>query len=264
MAILVVPGARLWYEVSGAGATLLLIPGGPADGGVFAGLAPLLAAGGYRVVTYDPRGLTRSTRDEPASDVTVETQAADASRLLAAVCSAEPAHVFGNSGGAVTGLALAARFSAQVRVLVAHEPPLMRLLPDGESLLAAMADAERTYLREGAGPALGKFMAIAGLGGGEAPRPPQGAIPNIDLFFRHMNRAIVDYRPDLAGLRAGPTRIVVGVGAASQGQVANRGAVALAAHLGLAPTEFPGGHAGFMTDADAFAATLRRIFGESD
>jgi pimeloyl-ACP methyl ester carboxylesterase len=264
MATLDVPGARLWYEVRGAGPTLLLIPGGPADGGVFARIAPLLAAGGYRVVTYDPRGLTRSTRDEPACDVTVQAQAADASRLLAAVCGAEAACVFGNSGGAVTGLALAAGFSAQVRVLVAHEPPLMRLLPDGDSLVAAMADAERTYLREGAGPALGKFMTIAGLGRGEAPRPPAGALPNIDLFFRHMNRAIVDYRPDFAGLRAGPTRIVVGVGADSRGQVANRGALALSGRLGVAPIEFPGGHGGFMTDADAFAATLRRIFGEPD
>jgi pimeloyl-ACP methyl ester carboxylesterase len=250
MATLGVPGARLWYEVSGAGPTLLLIPGGAAGAGVFARIAPLLAAGGYGVVTCDPRGLTRSCRSDAAADVAVETQAEDASRLLAAVSGAEPAHVFGNSGGAVTGLALAARFAAQVPVLVAPEPRLMRRLPDGDDLAAGMADAEATHLREGAGPPLGTCMAPAGLGGGEAPRPPAEAMPS------RMLRAIVDHRPDLPALRAGPTRIVVGFGAESGGQVANRGALALAAALGQEPVAFPGGHGGFLSDPEALARTL--------
>ncbi|MFF1644665.1 alpha/beta fold hydrolase [Streptomyces sp. NPDC058240] len=43
---------------------------------------------------------------------------------------ADSADVFGSSGGAVTGLALVARHPARVRTLVAHEPPVMELLPD--------------------------------------------------------------------------------------------------------------------------------------
>src|SRR5205823_7299032 len=65
-----VPGARLHYEVCGSGPTLLLIPGGMADGEVFAGIVPLLADA-HTVVTYDPRGLSRSTIDDPDQDVQI-------------------------------------------------------------------------------------------------------------------------------------------------------------------------------------------------
>ena len=97
-ATLAVPGARLYYEVRGAGPVLLLIPGGPADGDVFAGLAGLLADR-YTVVTYDPRGISRSSFDGPPKDWRVEVHADDARRLLAEA-GGQPAHVFGSSGGA--------------------------------------------------------------------------------------------------------------------------------------------------------------------
>ena len=41
-----------------------------------------------------------------------------------------PADVFGSSGGAVVGLALVTARPGQVRTLVAHEPPVVELLPD--------------------------------------------------------------------------------------------------------------------------------------
>ncbi|MGH3929774.1 MAG: hypothetical protein ACRDTF_07335 [Pseudonocardiaceae bacterium] len=49
--------------------------------------------------------------------------------MLSAVTTA-PADVFGSSSGGVTGIALATRHPDQVRTLVAHEPPLVELLPD--------------------------------------------------------------------------------------------------------------------------------------
>src|SRR5687768_8768452 len=48
-AYLTVPGASLYYEVSGSGPVLLLIPGGPADAGIFALIVDPLAAN-YTVV----------------------------------------------------------------------------------------------------------------------------------------------------------------------------------------------------------------------
>src|ERR1700687_1311135 len=53
--ILKLPGTRLYYEVRGSGPVLLMIPGGPADAGVFAGIASILADR-YTGVAYDPRG----------------------------------------------------------------------------------------------------------------------------------------------------------------------------------------------------------------
>ncbi len=56
-------------------------------------------------MTYDPRGIGNSSREDTAQDVTPAQQACDVHRLLSAL-GGEPAHVFGSSGGAVVGLAL--------------------------------------------------------------------------------------------------------------------------------------------------------------
>ena len=72
------------------------------------------------------------------------------------------------------------------------------------------------------------------------------------------------YAPDVAALRAAPTRIVPAAGADGEGEMANRGAHALAGLLGTTAAAFPGGHNGFLGgeygqtgEPDAFAATLR-------
>src|SRR5579871_6902476 len=99
-------GANLYYETRGSGPCLLLISGGPTDGDIFSGLADCLADR-YMVVTYDTRGNSRSTLDGPPQDQSIEMECEDAHALLAAITS-EPAFVFGNSGGAMVGLALVA------------------------------------------------------------------------------------------------------------------------------------------------------------
>src|SRR6266568_2701403 len=115
-----VPGARLYYERRGTGPLLLMI-GSPMDSTGFAGLASALADD-YTVVTYDPRGIGNSSREDTTEDVTPGQQADDVRRLLSAL-GGGPASVFGSSGGAVVGLALVTAHPAQVRTLVAHEPP---------------------------------------------------------------------------------------------------------------------------------------------
>jgi len=93
----------------------------------FASIAPLLAES-YTVISFDPRGFARSTIDDPDQDADPDLLADDVRRVLEAVGQV-PAHVFGSSGGAVTGLALVAQFPGHVETLVAHEPPLALLLP---------------------------------------------------------------------------------------------------------------------------------------
>jgi clorobiocin biosynthesis protein CloN7 len=251
---------------------LLLIPGGPADAAAFAGIAPLLADD-HTVVTYDPRGISHSTREETTGDVPVDVQADDAHRLLAAI-GTEPADVFGSSGGAITGLELVARHPEQVRVLVAHEPPVTELLPDAEAHRTSMADVAETYRSAGAGAAMGKFVAQAGIEMGTGPAkagPPSPARlaamartkGNLELFFGHMLHPIVDYRPDETALRSAATRIVVGTGTTSAGQTAHTAAVALAELLATKATDFPGGHGGFGEEPEAFATTLRTVLATS-
>jgi len=274
-----VPGARLYYEVRGSGPVLLMIPGGPADAGAFVGLAALLADR-YTVVAYDPRGNSRSSLDGPPEDWRADVQSDDAARLLAAVGTA-PAYVLGSSGGAQIGLDLATRHPEQVHTLVAHEPPAVELLPDAAHQRAFFREVYDTYRSDGVGPAMQKFLVGAGLVGtglglfeggpasaGAAPRteptPEMAEMRarmgrNLDLFLAHGVRQISGYRPEVSVLRTGSTRIVVGVGDASRGQLAHRAGVALAERLGASVVHFPGDHAGYGTHPAAFAETLHNV-----
>ena len=101
---LAVPGATLHYEVRGSGPVLAVI-GSPMTASEFAAVADALAAD-HTVVTYDPRGLGASPIDDPNQDSTPALRAADVAAILDDL-GAGPADVFGSSGGAVTGLALA-------------------------------------------------------------------------------------------------------------------------------------------------------------
>ena len=122
----------------------------------FAAIAPLLAEH-YTVVTYDPRGFARSTIDDPDQDAEPDLVADDVRRVLEVVVDG-PAHVFGCSGGAVTGLALVARYPGQVRTLVAHEPPLALLLPEADEARAGMHDIYDIYRNSGTGARMDEVL----------------------------------------------------------------------------------------------------------
>lgn len=260
-----VPGATLYYEVRGAGPTLLVIPGGPQDAGVFTDMAEILADR-YTVVTYDPRGNSRSTFDGAAARLDVAQQADDAAALIDAVGA--PAHVFGTSGGAQIGLDLAARHPGKVRTLVAHEPPSLMLLDDPAPSLAADQALYDTYEREGVEAAMGRFFAENGLAGETGPdleqMPPEAAETfarvsgNFEYWLAHGMLPLSTYRPDVDTLRTGSPRIVVAIGEKSAGRPIDSMSRALARHLQVAPVIFPGDHMAFGPDAEAFTAAVHR------
>jgi pimeloyl-ACP methyl ester carboxylesterase len=260
-ATLQVPGARLHYEVRGQGPLVVLV-GAPMDATAFAPLADLLAAD-YTVLTTDPRGINRSRVDDPDQESTPQLRADDLSRLLSRL-GAGPATVLGSSGGAVTALALAQAQPARVRAVIAHEPPLNELLEDREQVRAQTEDIIATYLGGNVAGAWARFLALANIVlpesalqqmyGGE--RDPQQVADERFWFAREM-RATTRWQPDLAALRSAGTRIVVGIGADSAGQICDRTSRTLAAALGTEPTIFPGGHIGFVEDPARFAARLR-------
>lgn len=258
-----VPGARLHYEVRGEG-PLLLVMGSPMGAAAFTPLADALASD-HTVVTHDPRGISRSPIDDPEQESTPGLRADDVAALLDAL-RAESADVFGSSGGAVTGLALVERHPGRVRTLVAHEPPLLELLPDAADRRAGVDDILETFQQEGVPAAWGRFMAFAGFEAGDegAPAGPPGEPSEQDLadgarFFGHELRGTAGYLPDVAALTAGTSRVVVGVGDASGGLVTYQTSVALAERLGTQPVEFPGDHGGFVSDAEDFAQVLRKV-----
>jgi pimeloyl-ACP methyl ester carboxylesterase len=239
-----------------------MLIGHPMDSAGFAPIAPLLADD-HTVITYDPRGFGRSRIDDRDQDAEPNLLADDVWRVLEAVGD-RPAHVFGSSGGAVTGLALVARHAEHVHTLIAHEPPLAPLLPDAEDARAGIHEIYDTYRRDGIGAAWQRFFAFVGINMSppDENTPPGPADPSAaatsERFFAHGLFPITFYQPDFTALEAAPTRVVVAGGSTSKGEFAHRTAAALAERLGTLMVNFPGGHGGFASDPADFVAVLRR------
>jgi pimeloyl-ACP methyl ester carboxylesterase len=268
-----VPGATLYVEVRGAGPVLLCITGGPTDAGIFADLAARLADR-YTVVSYDQRGHSRSALDGAPEDIPVSVHADDAAAILRSL-GGERAFVYGNSGGGTIGLELAARHPELVRTVIAHEPPLMELLPDAAEWRAEFAAISETFGSAGVFAAMGRFGAAVEEGGPKyseemqqrPPSPESEAMTarmmgNFELFIAHEIRPIAGYRPDIDALRKAPARIVSAAGEASGEQAARRAAIALAERLGAAPSLLPGAHGGWGSDPQEFADRLHALFEE--
>ncbi|GII28173.1 alpha/beta fold hydrolase [Planotetraspora mira] len=281
-----VPGATLYYEVRGSGPVPLLICGGVYDAAGYAGLADRLADR-YTVVTYDRRGNSRSPLDGPPEHQSIEVHGDDAHRVLKAVgvTADAPAYVFGNSSGAMIGLELAVRHPAQVRLLVAHEPPLFDLLPDRDHWRAVVQEVEDAFLKEGAGAANQALAAGLRMSGGEPAEESSGEerrIPggeeapqgepdpetlemmarlgrNMEFFIGYEVPPFSRYVPDLATLRTSRVRVVAAMGEASEGEPPNRAAAAVAERLGTTPVPFPGDHGGFGALPETFAAKLHEV-----
>ncbi len=265
---LTVPGATLYYEVQGSGPVLLCIPGGPTDAGLFADLAARLADR-YQVVCYDPRGHSRSPLDGAPEDIPIAVHADDAAALLQAVTDS-PALVYGSSGGGTIGLELLTRYPELVHRFVAHEAPVMELLPDANRFRAALDDITDTYRTEGVFAAMGKFGALVEEGGPTYSEAMQQAEPetmappemtermmgNFDLFVAHELNPIGRYQPDLDTLKRLSAKLVSAAGETSAEQAACRAAHALAERVGVPVSYLPGSHGGWGSDPQDFADRL--------
>ena len=283
-----VPGATLTFDIrpTGAGsAPVLLLIGSPMGAAGFGTLAGHFAD--RTIVTYDPRGSERSVKDDPASPTTPDDHADDLHRIVEALGSG-PVDLFASSGGAVNALAFVAKHPEDVRVVVAHEPPLASALPDREHALAAARAIHESYKQSGWGAGMAHFIAVVGhrgpftaeVAGQPGPDPAMFGMPaeddgtRTDPMLGSSMIGTTHYEPDWDALRAAPTRIILAAGeesgSESDGEMAARGAFAVAARLGTQPVIFPSGHGGFLGgeygqagEPDAFAAKLREVLSEA-
>ncbi|WP_280482520.1 alpha/beta fold hydrolase [Nocardia cyriacigeorgica] len=231
------------------------------------------------VVTYDPRGLGRSTRRDGRVDHSPTVQAEDLHALIETL-GAGPVEMFASSGGAITALALVAAHPGDVATLVAHEPPLIPVLPDAAAAERARSRTREAYMAKGFGAGMADFITMTSWRGEftedhfaqPAADPAQFGLPTEDDGSRDdpllsdRSWAVSDYRPDVEALAAAPTRIVIAVGAESLGVMTGRTAVATAELLGQQATVFPSHHGGFMGgeygyagQPEAFAKKLRDV-----
>jgi pimeloyl-ACP methyl ester carboxylesterase len=277
------PGATVAYDIRRNDATdepPLFLVGSPMGAAGFTTLAGYFAD--RTVITYDPRGTERSQLTDPAGPISPEIAADDLHAVIQAVGG--PVDMFANSGGAVHALALVAKHPQDVRKLVAHEPPLGSALPDREHVYAATAAIRETYRAKGFGAGMAHFIAVTSHRGPYtselvAQPPPVPAMMGLaaeddgsrtDPLLSQTVITTTHFEPNFDALRTAPTRVVVAAGAESAGEMAHRGASAVAERLGTEPAIFPSHHGGFLGgeygwagEPEAFAAKLREVLSEA-
>ena len=261
---LTVPGAALHYEVRGNGPALLMIAGGGGDAGYYTPVADLLADE-FTVITYDRRGNSRSPLSDPPRDLVMAEQSADARALLDAVAGGRGA-VFGNSGGAVIGLDLAARAPEGIAAFILHEPPVIGVLPDAAQWHTFFAELQTIRQRDGWYAAWEKFAATVGQeerqpaaeGGGAWDSSTFARVGgNLEFLLTHEVAPFTTFAPDLAQIKASGARVILAGGVKSRPYYYCRAGSILAEQLGAEYVEFPGHHNGYLDHPEAFAATLR-------
>jgi pimeloyl-ACP methyl ester carboxylesterase len=140
MPMIAVNGTQLYYEITGTSAIpVVLVHGSWGDHHNWDTVVPALSRS-FRVLTFDRRGHSQSAREDAPG--TVHDDVADLAALLEALDFA-PAHVVGNSFGALITLRLACERPDVFRSLTAHEPPLFGLLEGDAMLQAPLAAMEQ-------------------------------------------------------------------------------------------------------------------------
>ncbi|MDA1059347.1 MAG: alpha/beta hydrolase [Proteobacteria bacterium] len=109
-----VNGARLWYQESGAGPTVLNLHGSGFGHKNFAQATPRLAAH-FRVIDFDMRG--HGASDRPLQDYSMAVWADDAAALLEAL-EVRRAHIHGTSMGGAVAIQFAASYPERTDRLV--------------------------------------------------------------------------------------------------------------------------------------------------
>ena len=267
MNTLKVPGAHLSYEVSGSGPLLILIPGAAGVGEVFRQLARALSAR-YQVVTYDRRGFSQSRLDGPQDNDHRLTTDADDVRHLIEHLTDQPAIVFGNSSGAIIALEVLTLFPERVQTVVAHEPPVVLLLPDAATWLAFFDRVYDTYRKDGLPKAMHQFA--SGVMGSVdqqvieqsmAKHANESTMANAAYWMEHELRQYPRVELDLNTLAAHARQLVLVGGRDSRDQMTYQPNKVLARQLGLNLIDVPGGHLGFMASPAEFAKELRDALG---
>jgi pimeloyl-ACP methyl ester carboxylesterase len=260
----------------------LFMIGQPMDASGFATLASHFP--GRTVITYDPRGLGRSTRKDGRVDHAPTVQAGDVHAVIGAL-GAGPVEMFASSGGAVTALALVAAYPDDVTALVAHEPPLIPVLPDAVAAERARAGVRDAYEARGSHAGMAAFIAMTSWRGEftddyfaqPAPDPVMFGMPaeddgsRDDPLLSDRSWAVSSYRLDAGALAAAPARVVIAVGEESLGTFTGRTSLATAELLSQQATVFPSHHGGFLGgefgyagQPEAFARRLRDVLDDGN
>jgi pimeloyl-ACP methyl ester carboxylesterase len=260
-------GDEIFHEVRGQGQPLLMISGGGGDAGFFSLVSDILSDE-YKVITYDRRGNSRSTRRDP-QNFEISQQSRDAVAVLRAV-GETAAFVFGNSGGGIIALDMAKTQPQATKAAVVHEPPVLRVLPDSEKWRRFFASVYRmafSRMAFGFGVQLAMFRIALSV---SIPWRAYAKVPkdlgtrlgkNHDFLVKHEMLPFSNYKPDVEMIKKNGVKVFMAAGKRTldAGKYYGRTAPILADLLGCEMVTFPGHHMSYLDMPQEWAAMLRDV-----
>ena len=171
---------------AGDGEPLVIVHGGWTDHTAFDAVAEPLARS-FTVIRYDRRGHSRSEYGGPAPRRRDEDDLAE----LIDVLGLGAVHLLGTSYGACIALGLAARRPGLVRTVIAHEPPVLGLVPDPDAT-ALIARVQEQIAGGDVAGGTRRFFEEGVLGPGAWERLPEG----LRLAAMGNAQTFVDLRED--------------------------------------------------------------------
>ncbi|GAB1207450.1 hypothetical protein APSETT445_006167 [Aspergillus pseudonomiae] len=259
--------ASLNYKLIGTGPLLIPMPGANGTAMLYEPLATALSSH-YTVALYDRRGFGNSllvTPGEPNPTTHLRVQADDVAKLIQYLSPGKPATVFAASASGVMALELLQSRPDLVQHLILHEPLLVDHLPT----------SFKTYIKTGLFNGILKYGArgqtirrvlLAHVQGkrdqrrlGQDPHYVRSmSRPENDtaFFFGFELQLVLDYHFDPENLRPYRDKLVCMKGLDISPELASFPVITLSDTLGASLEFTPGGHNGFITDAEEFAKKL--------
>jgi pimeloyl-ACP methyl ester carboxylesterase len=262
-------GDEIYYQCRGQGPPLLMISGGLGDAGIYSFVADILADE-FRVITYDRRGHSRSSRHDP-QNFEVGQQGRDAVAVLRAA-GEKSAIVFGSSGGALFALEMAKSQPQDVKAVIAHEPPAVRVLPDADKWLKFFAQlylttlndmqkASRDFAAAIAVPAITPDPEILRSDEPQKIQERQRKNSSPEFSMRYEILPCSSYQPDVSAIKKNGVKVFLGIGKLTRdaGTFYGRTAPILAKRPDCEMMTFPGHHWSYGIKPREWAATLRGL-----
>ena len=239
-----------------------MIAGGDGDGGFYCNVTGILADA-FQVITYDRRGSSRSTRNEP-QNFDISQQARDAIAVMQAA-GHHSAHIFGTSGGGIIAFEIAKNYKDAVKTLVVHEPPVIRILPEADTLLAKFASIYSLAYNEDYTKAMEVFMSMIvvspSLYTSFPPELMERNARNNEFSIKTGLIPTVNYKPDIEVIRNNNIKIVMAAGNITLEAKAFYGmtAVVMADLLQSPMAVFPGHHLSYLDMPGEWAEKLKEV-----
>lgn len=207
----------LYYEVRGEGEPLMLIHGAVVDAWLYENAAKLLEKH-FQVITFDRRGSSRSLAKEDAA-YDMEAQIEDVKDLLDEL-KIDCVTLMGASAGGIVAHYFLMKYPERVKKILMYEPPLLKVLEDGEESRKEWVEKMRDLIAQGKyGKATLEFMMSIGSADERAPEKPEEVsfreMGNFRHFLKDEFDPFIDYVPDMKKSAALADKIIVAVGESS-------------------------------------------------